>query len=81
MISCNEYDYIEIVCMCRYPIQLTLRSGAIIECIALDTQRNEDREECIKVDVNGVEELVVLDGISKLVVCIENKHFQEVTFR
>lgn len=81
MISCNEYDYIEIVCMYRYPIQLTLKSGAIIECTALDTQRNEDREECIKVDVNGAEALVVLDDVAKLVVCVENKHFQEVTFR
>lgn len=81
MISCNEYDYIEIVCMYRYPIRLALKSGAIIEGTALDTQRNEAREECIKVDVNGTEVLVVLDGIAKLVVCVENKHFQEISFR
>ena len=80
MISCNEYDYIEIVCMHRYPIKLTMKLGEVIEGVALDTQRNEAREECIKVDVSGTEELIVLDNISRLEVGVENPHFQAVSF-
>ncbi len=80
MISCSEYDYIEIVCMYRYPIKLTMKSGMAVEGMALDTQRNESREECIKVNVNGTENLVELDSISKLEVCVENPHFKEVSF-
>ena len=80
MIHCHEYDFIEIVCMHGYPIRLTLKTGDILECIAMDTQRNETREECIKVKVNDVERLVVLDHLSKLEVCIENPHFTELLF-
>lgn len=80
MISCNQHDYIEIVCMYHYPIKLTLKSGDIIEGIALDTQRNDQRDECIKIDIEGVEKLVVLDEIKILEVMVENPHLQKVTF-
>lgn len=80
MMSCSEYDFIEIVCMHSYPIKLTMKTGGTLECIALDTQRNEAREECIKVSVDGKESLVVLDSISKLEVCVENPHIKEVYF-
>ncbi len=80
MISCNQYDHIEIVCMYRYPIRLTLKSGTVVDCTALDTQRNDVREECIKVKGEAVESLVILDDIAKLEVCVENPHFQVVSF-
>ena len=80
MISCQAYDYIEIVCMYRYPITLTMRSGDSIECTALDTQQNIAREECIKVDVDSVEKLVELDTIAQLDVRVENPHFKSISF-
>jgi len=80
MISCSEYDYIEIVCMFNYPVKITMKTGETIECTALDTQRNEIREECIKVELEGAETCIVLDNISKLSISIENPHFNEVTF-
>lgn len=80
MITCNEYDYIEIVCLYHYPIKITFKSGESLECIALDTKRNENREECIEVDVNGVKKLAVLDVISQIEVMVENPHFQVVSF-
>lgn len=80
MISCNDYDYIEIVCLHRYPIKLTLRSGEQIECVGLDTQRNDNREECIKVSQQETEQLVVLTEIATLEVCVDNLHFQHISF-
>jgi len=80
MISCNEYDYIEIVCLFNYAVKLSMKSGQTIEGIAIDTQRNDKHEECIKISVNGAEELVVLDELSGLDVCVENPHFESVTF-
>lgn len=81
MISCNQHDYIEIVCMYHYPIKLTLKSGDIIEGIALDTQRNDQRDECIKIAMECVEQLVVLEEIKILEVSVENPHLQKVTFK
>ena len=81
MISCDQHDYIEIVCTFKYPIKLTLKSGRVIECIGLDTQLNENREESMKVDVKGTEELIILDELSTLEVCVDNPHFQVVAFK
>lgn len=81
MITCEQHDYIEIVCTFRYPLKLTLRSGELIQCVALDTQLNESRKECIKVAQLGRECLIALEEISTLEVCIENPHFQIVRFR
>ncbi|MEH6442546.1 MAG: Rho-binding antiterminator [Oceanospirillaceae bacterium] len=80
MISCAQYDYIEIVCMFNYPVKLTLNTGEIIEGVALDTLRNQQREELIKIKTDNRETLVVLDVIVTLQVCIENPHFQEIIF-
>ena len=80
MISCNEYDYVEIVCMYRYPVNITLKSGSMIEGIALDTQYNDERKECIKVDVDDTETLITLASIDMLEVGIENPHFKQISF-
>ncbi|KOO05532.1 Rho-binding antiterminator [Vibrio nereis] len=80
MISCNEYDYIEIACMYRFSIRLTLKSGKVIEGTAMDTARNQEKEECIKVDQGGTNVLVELNQLSVLEVIDDNPHFREVRF-
>jgi Rho-binding antiterminator len=81
MITCDEHDYIEIVCTFRYPIKLTTKSGKVIECVGLDTKLDENKEECIKVDFKGATTLVVLDDISALQVCVDNPHFKTIYFK
>ncbi|MEW6997451.1 Rho-binding antiterminator [Colwelliaceae bacterium BS250] len=81
MISCSEYDYIEIVCLFRYPVKLTMKVGESIKGVALDVLRNESRNECIKLNTHETDILVELDGISKLEVLIDNPHFTEVIFK
>jgi Rho-binding antiterminator len=51
-----------------------------MEGVALDTQVIENREECIKIESDGVERLVVLNDIAKMEVCVENPHFKVVSF-
>ena len=80
MITCDQHDYIEIACTFQYPIKLTMKQGGIIECSAVDTGLNKDRAECIKVDIAGNKQLIVLTDISKLEVCIDNPHFNTVFF-
>ncbi len=80
MISCNDYDYIEIVCMYRYLIQLHLKSGAKVEGRAVDTARNDDQQECIKIIVDDVERLVMLDELIELQVLVDNPHFSRKRF-
>ena len=80
MVSCSEYDYIEIVCMYQYPIRLTMKSGRVVECKALNTRYDDQRQECIQVAIEGDETLLVLDDVSMLEVLIENPHFKKVSF-
>jgi Rho-binding antiterminator len=80
MISCQQYDYIEIACLYHYPVALTLKSGSIIKGIALDTARNEARQECIKIQTQESDSLIVLDDIATLEVSVANPHFERVTF-
>ena len=80
MISCSEYDYIEIVCMHRYPVKLTMKSGEVVKGVAVNTERNNAREECILFNIDNGQKLIALDDIAKLEVCVENPHFEAVSF-
>lgn len=80
MISCSDYDYIEIVCLYQYPVQLVLTSGSSVEGKAMDTKRNSDKEECIELATQEGRQLVVLTQIKKLTVQQHNPHFLEVRF-
>tara|TARA_R110002049_G_scaffold17089_8_gene67014 strand:+ start:1612 stop:1857 length:246 start_codon:yes stop_codon:yes gene_type:complete len=80
MISCDQHDYIEIACMYRYPIRISLKSNSTLDCTAIDTHQNEHRNECIKVEFNGIEKLIVLNDIDKIEVLIDNPHFNYVSF-
>ncbi|MGY2575416.1 Rho-binding antiterminator [Vibrio sp. C8] len=80
MISCGNYDYIEIVCLFKYPIEITLKSGDVVSGKSLDTVKNNLGEECIKLFIQDSELLVVLDSIAKMKVTMDNPHFQEVAF-
>ena len=80
MISCQDYDYIEIACTYQYPIRLTLKSKEVIECIAKDTALNNTREECIKVEVKDTERLVMLDEIAAIEAQVDNPHITKISF-
>lgn len=80
MISCSDYDYVEIVCLFHYPIKLTLKNGEVEEGIAKDTVRNADKAECIAIDTQSGVKQVVLDAVASLEVTVENPHFSRVSF-
>ncbi|WP_394129364.1 Rho-binding antiterminator [Shewanella maritima] len=79
MSSCLAYDYIEIACLYRYPIKLTMNSGDTLHGIAMDTKRNSAGVECIELAMAAQKVLIVLDDIATLAVCVENPHFNQVS--
>lgn len=82
MISCEKYDYIEIACLYRFPITLILHNAQKITAIAVDTQRNAQQRECIKLLTEPHQRsiLVELQSIARLEVNINNPHFLSVDF-
>ncbi|WP_261835500.1 Rho-binding antiterminator [Vibrio ishigakensis] len=80
MISCSQYDYIELICLYRYPIKLKLKSGSVVTGSAFDTARNQRGDESLKLMTDSGEMLVVLDDISTLIVTVDNPHVGFVSF-
>jgi len=80
MISCHQYDYIEIACMHRLNIELVLKNGDGICGVATHTRRNANRDECIAVNVNSELQLIVLTTISILKAREKNPYFDHVNF-
>ncbi|MCS4306084.1 Rho-binding antiterminator [Rheinheimera pacifica] len=81
MLKCDLHDYIEIVCLYHYPLQLTLSSGVVLSGTAETTRYNHQRQECLVIKHNNSEQLVVLDDIALLEVMIANPHLQQVRFK
>ncbi len=80
MISCEQYDYIEVACMYNYKLKLNLKSGAEIYGVAIDTARNDQSEECIKIKIDDQYRLIILDSISYMQVLDVNASFASVRF-
>lgn len=80
MISCEQHDYIELVCTYHYPIKLSLKSGVIVEGVAADICIDDKRIECIKLLNQGAEILVSLDSILELSVCVDNPYLKFISF-
>ena len=80
MISCHEYDYIEIACMYRYEVKVCMVDNTEITGIALDTTRNEKKQECLKLSIKKETKLIVLNRVASLTVLTKNPHFECVRF-
>lgn len=80
MISCDQYDYVEIACMSRLHVELVLKSGDTVRGIATDTKRSANREECIVVNVNSELKLIVLTTISVLKSSTQTPYLDQVSF-
>lgn len=78
MMSCDQHDYVEIACLYRYVVKLTLKSGEEVTGIALDTRRNVQRQECIA--INHIDTLIALDAVASMEALVKNPHFNRVTF-
>jgi len=81
MVSCQQYDYVEIACMYKFPLILTLKSGENLEGIAHDTKIDKNHKECIIIKSADEEKVIVMDQIAKMEVKVENPHFQFVEFK
>lgn len=80
MIACQQYDYIEIACMYKFPLKLTLKSGLKLEGVACTTKINDKHEECLILKAENQDEAVVLNDLAIMEVQIENPHFKVIKF-
>ncbi|KZX76388.1 hypothetical protein A3715_12855 [Oleiphilus sp. HI0009] len=80
MISCQQYDYIEIACTYKLRVQLFLKDAEVVEGVVVDTAYDQHRNECVKLRMETQENLVILDTVKRMRALDENPHFHEVEF-
>jgi len=80
MISCEQYDVIEIACMYRLLVKLELQDGTVVQGKAMDTKRSTAGEEGLEIEARGELHVVVLNSIKKMIAQVDNPHFDEVVF-
>lgn len=47
MVTCSQYDFIEIACMFKLPVEITLKNGEKHQGSAFDTGYDMERQECL----------------------------------
>lgn len=77
-LACSLYDYVEIACMYRYTVRLSLLDGSQLTGVAQDTSVNEGKQECIALLVDNKSNLVELRHIHRLGVLNKDAKFDEV---
>ncbi len=79
MISCHQHDYIEIACLYRLLLRLTLKSGESFDGRALDTGSRGGREWLQLETTDGLKE-VDLDRVRRITALEDQRHFETVEF-
>ncbi|GLT16654.1 hypothetical protein GCM10007938_04300 [Vibrio zhanjiangensis] len=81
MISCSEYDYIEIACLYQIPIRLVTESAQVFEGQAKTTTYNEQRKECIVIGTQSGDMQIPTETLVSMTALIDNPHFGEIIFQ
>ncbi|QHJ10738.1 hypothetical protein FX988_00959 [Paraglaciecola mesophila] len=78
--KCAEQDYIEIACLYKMPIILTLRHGDNVKGVAKDTVYDKHKRECIVLESSTGELSVALTLIQSMQAQEANPHFSLIHF-
>lgn len=80
MISCQQYDYIEIACLFKLPVTLTLLNGQQLSGQAVDTRYNAQHQECIVLVTSMGEQLIATSQLRSMKAQFQNPHFDVIEF-
>lgn len=82
MLNCDVHDYIEIICMFRYKISVTLKNNDNLTGVAQDTFIAADKTEVLKLMLDDDSERELpLEEINHIKVLTPNARFKEVNLR
>jgi len=80
MISCANHDYVEIACLYRLSLSITLKNAKQIKGQAKTTLTDNDKIEYLVLESGGESINIELDDIKKMQALTSNPHFQSVEF-
>ena len=80
MLNCHIHDYVEIACLYRILVRLTMKDSISFEGVAQDIVLNDSRQECLSIKNDAGTHQLILDEIQSMQALIENQHFNLVKF-
>lgn len=79
-IDCNKHDYIEIACMYRYKLVITLKSGRTIKANAITTQTKATKIEYFVVENEESIFEIPMTELAKLETVSDSASFKTISF-
>ncbi len=80
IISCAIHDYIEIACLYKFEIKITLTDNTFRQGIAKTTQTDSDKKEYLLIDCQQQIQQIELVNIKKMTAIQPNPHFNSIVF-
>ena len=79
-IDCTHYDYMEIMCMDRYHVEID-GDDVTIRGKAITTESNEEGEFLVFEFDDGARDAIRMDNIRKITILSEPRRFDELTLK
>ncbi|MCI2282358.1 Rho-binding antiterminator [Colwellia sp. MSW7] len=82
MLDCNIHDYIEVACLYKIEVMLTLKDGNIVKGIPIITITSKEKEEFLTFRVKSLSEDIDINLLSiKFMEAISyNNYFARISF-
>ncbi|MGR5236311.1 Rho-binding antiterminator [Vibrio alfacsensis] len=80
MVTCSQYDFIEIACMYDLPVEIEPKNGEKHQGNAFDTGYDMQRQECLFLDIGGEHIPFLTEQLAAMRALEDNPHFSHVIF-
>lgn len=80
IIKCDLHDYLEIACLFKVEVELTLKDATKITGIPITTTIDSERNECLAVMKDTQQILIQTNLLDQMRAVVVNRHFDIVEF-
>ncbi|WP_339144269.1 Rho-binding antiterminator [Pseudoalteromonas galatheae] len=80
MISCQQYDYIELACLKRLKVTIEMKDGDVVRGRCENTAI-VDKQECLVLEQESQAVTVMLAGITSISADTDNPYFTTLRFQ
>lgn len=80
ILKCDLHDYLEIACMFKLNVELTLKDTSKVIGLPITTTIDSERNECLVVLLNKQQKLIPTNLIHQMRALVANQHFDIIEF-
>lgn len=80
VLNCDLHDYVEIACMFKIEVEITLKDQSVITGLPVTTKIDSSRSECLVLLVDNQQKLIKTSLFATMRAVKQNQHFDIVDF-